>query len=330
MRRPMIGRGEPTEGARASTRCPRCGEFFAPDASFCAFDGEVLAPAETWAPADDAVLGSVIGARYEVEALIGEGGVGSVYRVRDTQLGRRFALKLLRPELANERDVRERFLREVRTARRLEHRGLARICDVGQLPDGRPFFVMELLEGLSLRALLAQGGLAKARSAVIGRGIAEALSALHEAGVVHRDLKPENVHVGSGDAVTLLDFGLALALDESQRSAPAGLAFGSPHYMSPEQSAGEAVDARSDVYALGVVLYEMLTGRVPFDAGTAGEILRQHQQVPPVPPSAWLLPGHDAADLERVVLRCLEKRPEQRYATLAEVARALAEVAGRG
>ncbi len=183
---------------------------------------------------------------------------------------------------------------------------------------------MELLEGLSLRTVLeSRGRLAPGRAAAIARRIAEALAAAHDAGIVHRDLKPDNVHVGADDGVKVGDFGLAIAVDAGARRTRSNVAFGTPHYMSPEQASGEPVDGRADVYALGIVLYEMLTGRVPFDAATHAEVLAQHHSAEPVPPSR--VPGVDSqfGELEAVVLRCLAKRPDERFDTLADMLTAL-------
>jgi len=317
---PSTGADQPS----GAVRCPRCGQYFTADGRFCPFDGAALVRAGDWNPSDDPLLGSVIDDRYEVEALIGQGGVGSVYRVRQARLGRRFAIKVLRGELTRDPEVRERFVREAKTTSSVSHPGLVHISDFGYLTDGRPFFVMELLEGASLRSLLSRRGRLETQLAAgITRRIAEALAAAHDAGIVHRDLKPDNVHVAADGGVKVLDFGLAIAVESSARRTRSNVAFGTPHYMSPEQASGDAVDHRADVYALGVVLYEMLTGRVPFDGATHAEVLGQHHSALPVPPSR--VPGGDAGlgALEPIVLRCLEKRPDARFRSLPELLAAL-------
>lgn len=315
-----------TEASRpkAATRCPRCGQAFAADGRFCPFDAAPLLRAEDWTPSDDPLLGTVIDRRYELEALIGQGGVGRVYRARDAELGRSLAIKVLRRELSDDPELRERFLREAETASRVVHPGIVRISDWGHLADGRPFFVMDLLEGSSLRAVLARHGrLPPARAIEIARRVAEALAAAHQAGIVHRDLKPDNVQLAPDGRVELLDFGLAIAVDSTAQQGGSRVAFGTPHYMSPEQAAGDPVDGRADLYALGVVLYEMLTGRVPFDAPTHAEVLGQQQSAAPLPPSR--VPGVTTplGELEVVVLRCLEKRPEERFRSPRELLSAL-------
>jgi eukaryotic-like serine/threonine-protein kinase len=319
-----------------ATRCPRCGQTFSAGAGFCPFDGVALVLASDWKKAADPLLGSVVDERYEIEALIGEGGMGSIYRVLQRPLGRAFAMKALRRDLADDSEIRERFLREARTAASVSHPGLVRITDFGYLPDRRPFFVMELLEGLPLRSVLRSGRLTTERAATIARRIAEAMAAAHDAGIVHRDLKPDNVHIAAGDVVKVVDFGLAVAFGGGQRVTRSSIAFGTPHYMSPEQAMGEEVDGRTDVYALGVVLYEMLTGRVPFDAATCAEVLGQQRFAAPTPPSELL--GHrselaaggrrespsELGKLERVVLICLAKQAKDRFPSLRHLAAALA------
>jgi eukaryotic-like serine/threonine-protein kinase len=325
-----------SEERTLATRCRRCGQTFAAEAGFCPFDGAALVLASDWDKALDPLLGSVVDQRYEVEALIGEGGMGSVYRVRQRPLGRAFAMKALRRDLADDPEIRRRFLREARTAASVSHPGVVRIKGFGYLPDRRPFFVMELLEGLPLRWLLRSGRLTTARAATIARRIAEALAAAHDAGIVHRDLKPDNVHIAAGDAVKVMDFGLAVTVGDGQRPNRSSIAFGTPHYMSPEQAMGEEVDGRTDVYALGVVLYEMLTGRVPFDAATCAEVLGQQQFAAPIPPTellgdaselvAGIRPENpsELGKLERVVLICLAKEAKDRFHSLRDLAAALA------
>jgi len=321
--RSMAQTSDQPEPRPVATRCPRCGQHFSPDAGFCPFDAEALVSASDWGPSHDPLLGSVVDQRYEIEALIGEGGMGSVYRVRHVRLGRAFAMKALRRDLGGDAEIRERFVREARTAASVSHPGLVRITDFGSLPDGRPFFVMELLEGLSLRAVIQRGPLPPARAARIACRLAEAMAVAHEAGVVHRDLKPDNVHLTSGDGVKVVDFGLAVALGGSQRVTRSGIAFGTPHYMSPEQAMGEPVDRRTDVYALGVVLYEMLAGHVPFDAATSAEVLGHQQFTMPAPLTPLLGTHHELQRLEQVVLVCLAKRAEDRFPSLNEVSAAL-------
>jgi serine/threonine protein kinase len=310
----------------SATRCPRCGQLFSTDGRFCPFDGEALVRATDWDPGSDALLDRVIDERYHVEAVIGEGGMGTVYRVRHVQLGKRLALKALRADLATDNEIAQRFIHEARTAASVSHPGLVQVSDFGTLPTGQPYLVMELLEGMPLSALLRRyGALSPVRAAAIVRKIAEAVQVAHDAGIVHRDLKPDNIHVrvsDAGDEVRIVDFGLAKVVGGS-RFTRAGVVFGTPHYMSPEQASGETIDPRTDVYAVGVVLYEMLTGRVPFEADTYMGVLTQHIYMRPVPPGERLGKPKGLGALEAVALRCLEKQPARRYASMAELITAL-------
>jgi serine/threonine-protein kinase len=306
--------------APRATSCPTCGSHFSPDGRFCPFDGTALAPAVGWDPSSDALLGSVVDGRYEILSVIGEGGMGTVYEVRHRALGKRFALKALRKDLALDGEIAARFIQEARTAAAVSHPGLVEITDFGRLESGQVYFVMELLEGTSLAALLRTGGpLPAARGLRIVRQLVQALKAAHDASIVHRDLKPDNIHIARGDGdtdfVKIVDFGLAKVIGSSKLTR-AGMVFGTPHYMSPEQAAGELVDHRADIYALGIVMYEMFTGKVPFEADSYMGVLTKHMYVTPVPPSELSPELKSLGALEDVILRCLQKRPAARYDNL--------------
>ena len=335
-------RGDPEQtviaGAPRATACPNCGAHFSPDGRFCPFDGSALVPATGWDPAADALLGTVVDNRYEVARVIGEGGMGTVYEVRHKALGKRFALKALRKDLALDGEIAARFIQEARTAAAVSHPGLVEITDFGRLESGQVYFVMELLEGHSLAALMRTfGPLPAERALGIVRQLAHAVKAAHDASIVHRDLKPDNIHVGRGDAETdlvkVVDFGLAKVIGSSNLTR-AGMVFGTPHYMSPEQAAGEIVDHRADIYALGIVMYEMFTGKVPFEADSYMGVLTKHMYMAPAPPSSLWPEIKSLGALEDVILRCLQKRPEARYdnlaALLADLERPWAKPAGSG
>jgi tRNA A-37 threonylcarbamoyl transferase component Bud32 len=315
------GSRAPIAGASRPTSCPTCGSHFSPDGRFCPFDGSGLVPAEGWDPSADALLGSLVDGRYEVLAVLGEGGMGTVYEVKHRALGKRFALKALRKDLTADGEIAARFIQEARTAAAVSHPGLVEITDFGRLESGQVYFVMELLEGQSLAALLRTGGpLPAARGLDIVRQLVHALKAAHDASIVHRDLKPDNIHVGRGDAerdlVKIVDFGLAKVIGSSKLTR-AGMVFGTPHYMSPEQAAGEVVDHRADIYALGIVMYEMFTGKVPFEADSYMGVLTKHMYMAPAPPSEVSPELKELGTLEDVILRCLQKRPSARYDNLA-------------
>ena len=311
----------PIAGEPRATFCRTGGSRFSPDGRFCPFDGTPLVPAVGWDPSHDSLLGSVIDGRYEVLSVIGEGGMGTVYEVRHRALGKRFALKALRKDLARDSEIAARFIQEARTAAAVSHPGLVEITDFGRLESGQVYFVMELLEGQALAVLLRTGGpLPAARGLAIVRQLVHALKAAHDASIVHRDLKPDNIHVGRGDGdadvVKIVDFGLAKVIGSSKLTR-AGMVFGTPHYMSPEQAAGEVVDHRADIYALGIVMYEMFTGKVPFEADSYMGVLTKHMYMAPAPPSELSPEMKSLGALEDVILRCLQKRPEARFENLA-------------
>jgi serine/threonine-protein kinase len=311
-------------------RCPECGTGFGMEAAFCPFDGIALT-ASTWDPTRDPLSGTVIDQRYEVIAPLGEGGMGTVYRVRHVTLDRMFAMKVLRRDLAADKGLAARFLQEARATAAIRHPAVVAISDFGTLEDGAPYFVMDLLVGETLATRMRGRGLLSPREASsIARKLADALSAAHAANVVHRDLKPENVFLvraAGGKAVVdedvrIVDFGAAKIVGGSKLTRP-GVVFGTPYYMSPEQAGGQPVDARADVYSLGVLLYEMVTGAVPFEADTYMGVLTKHLFATPAKPSERTPSGVQLGDLESVVLRALEKDPAERYQSMTELAAAI-------
>jgi serine/threonine protein kinase len=316
-------------------RCTLCGQRFTNDAAFCPFDGEPLEVApEAFRSADDPLIGKTIDGRYLVIESLGEGGMGTVYRVEHRALQRSFALKVLRRDLAREAELCSRFIQEARTAATINHPNVIQITDFGDLPDGSPYFVMEYLTGQPLSALAQKGGpLPAARAVRLLTQIAAGIGAAHRAGVVHRDLKPDNVFVlkstSGEDLVKLLDFGVAKVAG-SARLTRTGMVFGSPHYMSPEQASGQPVDHRADIYALGVVMYELFTGHVPFEADTFMGVLTKHMFMAPERFTEKVGPCRELGALEDITLRCLEKKPENRYASAEELIAEIEEVVELG
>jgi serine/threonine-protein kinase len=312
-------------------RCSSCQQHFSGEAAFCPFDGTKLehtAPE----PLADPLLGTTVDGRYEVEQLLGQGGMGHVYEVRHVVLDRRFAMKVLRRDLARDDEVASRFLREAKATATVRHPNVVAITDFGRLADGAPYFVMELLVGETLGRVIKTGGPIPARRAVkIIQQIAGALAAAHAAGVVHRDLKPDNVFLVGGaseavrDDVRVVDFGAAKMIGSS-RVTRQGIVFGTPHYMSPEQASGQPVDHRADIYALGIILYEMFTGRVPFEADTYMGVLTQHMFVQPVPPSRACAAARELGALEEITMICLAKKPEHRFDSMEELRACLREI----
>ncbi len=267
---------------------------------------------------------------YVVRALVGKGGWGTVYRAEHPAIRSTVAIKLLRPELCDSEESLSRFFNEARAANAIRSQHIVEVMDFGQTDAGQPYFIMEWLQGQSLGALLkANGALPTERACRIARQIARGLAAAHDAGVIHRDLKPDNVFLQrreeDRDFVKLLDFGIAKIVGDAgvAHRTSTGQTFGTPTYMSPEQAEGmRALDGRSDIYSLGVILYEMLTGLRPFRAEGVGALILQHMQERPVPPRS-LAPAVPAV-LEALVLRMLEKAPAQRPQAMGEVERALA------
>ncbi|NLE88712.1 MAG: serine/threonine protein kinase [Myxococcales bacterium] len=273
----------------------------------------------------DPLIGRILAERYRVTRLLGSGGMGAVYRAEHVHMRKAVALKVLHREMTAMPEVVARFEREAVAAARIEHPNVAAALDFGQLEDGAFYLVLEYIEGRSLSAALdAEGPFAPLRAVHITRQVAEALAAAHDAGVVHRDLKPDNIMLverdGDPDFAKVLDFGIAkLRTDEGDGQkalTQIGSVFGTPEYMSPEQAMGEPVDARSDLYALGMILYEMLAGQTAFASGS-GEliaVLAKHMTAPPPP-----LPDHLPKALRDLTMRLLRKEPEARVQTAQEL-----------
>jgi serine/threonine-protein kinase len=276
--------------------------------------------------------GSVFADRYEILGTLGKGGMGIVYRARDRQLDETVALKVLRPEVLREDPtLLERFKQEIKLARRITHRNVLRTHDFGET-SGTPYISMEYLEGVTLKELVQGRG---ALPLGVGLGIAKqacwGIEAAHREGVVHRDIKPQNMLIlpETGE-LKVMDFGIARVSEV--RGAGAGLTtdgtvLGTPDYMAPEQAQGRPADFRSDIYALGIVLFEIFTGRLPFTGETAMSVVLQHIQAPPPKPRT-LNAGLPAA-LEAIVLRCLEKDPSRRFASVEEVLESLTAVSAQ-
>ncbi|HEY2512447.1 MAG TPA: serine/threonine-protein kinase [Polyangiaceae bacterium] len=281
--------------------------------------------------------GAIVAERYRVDALVGEGGMGSVYRATHVHMRKHLALKVLLPQWTSTSEVIERFAQEAVAAGRIAHPNVAAATDCGQLADGSFFLVLEYVQGRTLRAEVAKGAMDPARALRIVRGIACGVAAAHALGIVHRDLKPENVMLvdrdGDPDFPKVLDFGIAKVQDAAPRATGplthAGAILGTPDYMAPEQALGGAVDARADLYAIGVMLYELLTGATPFRGGAA-TLLRQHvlHEVPTLPPeSARGAPASARALVSRLMQKEADQRLPDAEALIATIDGALAELA---
>src|SRR5579862_7554009 len=273
-------------------------------------------PPEALTSQGEELIGTMLADRYEILQLLGQGGMGAVYKARDTELERLVALKLIRPELASNPEILRRFKQELILAREVTHRNVIRIFDLGQA-QGVKFITMEFVEGRDLRSVIRERGkLPPEETVTIIAQVCRALEAAHAAGVVHRDLKPQNIMLDAKDRVFVMDFGIAHSL-ETPGMTQTGALMGTPEYMSPEQAKGMKVDARSDLFALGIIFYEMLTGVSPYKADTAMATLLKRTTEKPQPP-AELDPTIPKV-LSDVVMKCLEIDRDYRFSTAREI-----------
>src|SRR5690349_9655630 len=262
----------------------------------------------------------ILNNRYELEQKIGEGGMARVYRGRDLRLNRRIAVKVLHSHYASDPGFLQRFHHEAQAAANLRHPNIVDVYDVG-LDGDIHYIVMEYVEGSDLKALLARSGALPVEQAVaIAEAVANGLSAAHRVGLVHRDIKPQNIIVGPGGQVKITDFGIAKSA-LSTAMTETGVTFGTADYISPEQARGQPANPRSDIYSLGVTLFEMLAGRLPFVGDSAISVAMQHVSEEPPPPR--MFNPRIPPQLELLVLRTLSKDPDERPATAQEFARLL-------
>ena len=298
-------------GANLSTPmkvCPRCSELYPDDVERCPRDGaearEVLDP----------LIGRTVGGRYRLISRLGAGGMSSVYLARHVTIDRLMAIKTLRRDLALDPVQRDRFVREARAVNRINHENIVEITDFGESDDGMVYLVMEYVPGDTLLKSMGTGPFPAARALDIAEQIAGALARAHQMGIVHRDLKPENILLlqkrGRADFVKLLDFGIAKIMDAPSLTGSQQI-FGTPGYIAPEYIQSTHIDGRADLYSLGVILYEMVTGALPFDYQYPGDLLVKHVTEAPIRPRERL-PRVESA-VEDLVLRCLRKSPQERF-----------------
>jgi serine/threonine-protein kinase len=294
------------------------------------------APAPEVAPHNDTYVGTTIADRYRVISKLGEGGMGVVYLAEHVFIEKRVALKVLSEDFARKADLVARFMQEAKAASKIGHENIVDITDFGETASGSVFFAMEFLDGKDLAGhIKTDGAMPFSRAKQIMNQICRALGAAHSKGIIHRDMKPENVYLvtreGRADFVKVLDFGIAKmsALDEGgSRLTRTGMIFGTPEYMSPEQAKGDKPDHRVDIYAAGCILYEMLTGDVPFHAETFMGVLTKHMFEPPEPPSQRNPNAAIPADVEAACMKALAKDRDQRFQTMKEMALALEQCVG--
>ena len=315
--------------------CTQCGTEYDLTQKFCPADGSPL----RFQSADDHLIGQMVADRYQILSLIGEGGMGRVYLAEHVRMGRKSAVKVINPALATTADAISRFNREAANACKINHPNVAQVYDFGEMADGTLYLAMEYIDGETLDAIIArEGPLPVTRSALITKQVADALAAAHHLGIVHRDLKPENVmvarHLDGTDWVKVVDFGIAKTIQRdgggSQTVTTAGVSLGTPEYMSPEQLAGERLDHRTDVYSLGLVTFNMLTGQLPYPKLTSKETLVRRLTSPPRtlaevrPEIAW------PPALQQTLDRALATEAADRYDNVGDFGRAVVQAAEGG
>jgi serine/threonine protein kinase len=302
--------------------CPQCHIRYATDAVHCFLDGAELAAVL------DPLVGKTIAGCYVIEDLLGEGGMSTVYRARHKLVDRPCAVKVMNPVLATDAKVRERFRREARSTQTIAHPNVIEIFDQGEMEDGIPYIVMELLAGSTLAALVEAGAMAPVRALPIMIQIARGIARAHDLGVVHRDLKPDNIFIvardDGRDLVKILDFGIARSRADT-RLTNAGELFGTPQYMAPERITSGEAGPSVDLYALGIIFFEMVTGQLPFNANDPATFLIRHMKDPAPAPRS--LDGRVPERLDALILQLLEKDPRARPVDAHRVEHDLVEIA---
>ncbi len=308
----------PNETVAVAKVCPQCGGEYETSDRFCPKDGSPLRPKS----GGDPLVGRVIADRYLILARLGEGGMGRVYLAEHVKMNRQCAIKVMNPSLVNDTESSQRFAREASNAARILHPNVAAVFDYGEA-DKVVYLVMEYVDGESLSSILQKDGALDPRRAIdIARQVADGLHAAHELGIVHRDLKPDNVIITRNRAgkeiAKVVDFGIAKAVNDSKEDAltKSGLVIGTPEYMSPEQLLGDPVDARTDVYALGCILFQSLTGNAAFAADTREQMIRRRLHEP-APHIRDLIPALPAR-LDTLIVHMLARSPGDRVASAAE------------
>jgi serine/threonine protein kinase/Tfp pilus assembly protein PilF len=313
-------------------KCPKCQSENPDDTLFCGKCGTKFETEEKEAasltktietPTEELTRGSVIADRYEVIEELGKGGMGKVFRVEDKKIKEEVALKLIKPEIAADKKTIERFSNELKFARKIAHRNVCKMYDLGE-EEGTYYITMEYVPGEDLKSFIRRSRQLNVGTAIsLAKQVGEGLSEAHRLGVVHRDLKPQNVMIDKEGNARIMDFGVARSM-EGKGITGAGVMIGTPEYMSPEQVEGKETDQRSDIYSLGIILYEMLTGRVPFEGDTAFAIGVMQKSETPKNPKEFNSQIPD--DLSRMILRCLEKNKEKRYQSSGEVRSELSSI----
>ena len=307
-----------------TTQCPKCNSENTDTARFCSNCATPLQPSQDFpaqtrtieTPVQELTRGTLYANRYEIIEELGTGGMGKVYRVEDTKAQDEIALKLIKPEIAADKKTIDRFRNELTTARKIRHKNICGMYDLGE-DRGSYYITMEYVSGQDLKGLIRQTGqLAIGTSISIAKQVCEGLVEAHKIGVIHRDLKPSNIMIDREGNVRIMDFGIARSLKEKGITG-GGVMIGTPEYMSPEQAEAKEVDKLSDIYSVGVILYEIVTGRVPFEGDTALSIAMKHKGETPKDPKEYNAQIPD--DLSKLILKCLEKDKENRFQSAGEI-----------
>ncbi len=301
--------------------CPACNCKYEESLTFCPKDGTALVPDDNQVESRE---GQILADRYRIKKMIGEGGMGEVYEAEHIYIKKTVALKLLRGEITSNAEAVTRFHQEALAASTIGHENIVTIDDFGRLPDGSVYLTMEYLAGEPLSDLMLRGRMDPARALEIVAQMCRGLAAAHSKGIIHRDMKPENVYLVAAkdgtDLCKILDFGIAKvsSADSGENLTRTGTIFGTPHYMSPEQAMGRQLDHRTDVYSVGVIMYELFTGTVPFKAESFMGILTQHITALPQPPTECAPDRQIHPEIERIILTAMNKEPEKRYPSMVE------------
>jgi serine/threonine protein kinase/Tfp pilus assembly protein PilF len=313
-------------------KCPECETENPSDSRFCKacasplHDREDAVPSHTKTleiPAKELRRGSIFAGRYEIIEELGKGGMGRVYRVEDTKIREEIALKLVKPEIAADKKTIERFRSELKTARKIRHKNVCGMYDLGEEKEIH-FITMEYVPGEDLGSFMKRSKLLSILTAVsLAKQVCEGLAEAHRLGVVHRDLKPQNIMIDRQGNAHIMDFGIARTIGAPEMTED-GAIIGTPHYMSPEQIDGKEADQRSDLYSLGVIIYEMVTGRTPFEGGSAMSVALKHKIETPTDPRE--LNGQVPENLSQVIFKCMEKDRDKRYQKAEEVFLGLADI----
>ncbi len=306
-----------------ATQCPKCQSENPDTAKFCSECATPLQPSKDISvtktletPLEEYPRGSTFADRYKIFEKLGIGGMGAVYRVEDTNIGQDIALKLIKSDIASDKKTIERFRNELKTTRMISHRNVCRMFDLAEA-EGTYYITMEYVSGEDLKSFIRRSGKLDITKAIsIAKEVCEGLSEAHRMGVIHRDLKSSNIMIDKDGNARIMDFGIARSL-RAKGLTGEGIIIGTPEYMSPEQAGGEEADQRSDIYALGVILYEMVTGRIPFEGETALSVAHKHRYENPQEPRS--LNSQITDDLNTVILKCLEKDKEKRFQSAAEL-----------